>query len=60
MLRKVLISVLFVVLVLAFAVGCSSKGSKNDTVTEVPVAETKSADFVYIYFCQFINMTIYF
>ena len=43
MLRKVLISVLFVVLVLAFAVGCSSKGSKNDTVTEVPVAETKSA-----------------
>ena len=39
MLRKLLISVLITALVLAFAVGCSSKGSKNDTVTETAPAE---------------------
>ena len=40
MLRKILISVLITALVLAFAVGCSSKGSKNDTVTEAAPAQT--------------------
>ena len=39
MLRKILISVLITALVLAFAVGCSSKGSKNDTVTEAAPAQ---------------------
>ena len=43
MLRKVLISVLIAALVLAFAVGCSSKGSKNDTVTEAAPAQTAAA-----------------
>ena len=40
MLRKLLISVLITALVLTFAVGCSSKGSKNDTVTETAPAQT--------------------
>ena len=44
MLRKILISVLITALVLAFAVGCSSKGSKNDTVTEAAPAQTASAE----------------
>ena len=43
MLRKVLISVLIAALVLAFAVGCSSKGSRNDTVTEAAPAQTAAA-----------------
>ena len=43
MLRKLLISVLITTLVLAFAVGCSSKGSKNDTVTEAVPAQTETA-----------------
>ena len=44
MLRKILISVLITALVLAFAVGCSSKGSKNDTVTEAAPSQTASAE----------------
>ena len=45
MLRKLLISVLLILLVLTFAVGCSSKGSKNDTVTEVvPAQEAAPAE----------------
>ena len=56
MLRKLLITVLIMTLVLAFAVGCSSKGSKNDaetaaqaekaaTSSETPAAaETPSAE----------------
>ena len=40
MLRKLLISVLITALVLAFAVGCSSKGSKNDTAAEAASAQT--------------------
>ena len=39
MLRKLLIPVLIAALVLAFAVGCSSKGSKNDTVIEATPAQ---------------------
>ena len=44
MLRKILISVLITALVLAFAVGCSSKGSKNDTVTEAAPVESVAAE----------------
>ena len=44
MLRKLLISVLITALVLAFAVGCSSKGSKNDTVTEAAPVESVVAE----------------
>ena len=44
MLRKLLISVLITALVLAFAVGCSSKGSKNDTVTEAAPVESVAAE----------------
>ena len=44
MLRKLLISVLFVALILAFSVGCSSKGSKNDAETTVQVEKAASVE----------------
>lgn len=44
MLRKLLISVLFAVLILALAVGCSSKGSKKEAETTVQIEKAASAE----------------